>query len=488
MGSIPLPALHVNPPAQQDPMAGLEKLVQLKSLMNQQQIQQQQVQAGGLENQQRQMDLDSQKALQKAYMESNGDPDKTTQLAAKYGAKPQALLQWQNSVLEQKAKTLDLVSKQGEQAKIQADLMQGAHDAVTQASAADKPSVYQQQLMGLQQRGMDVSKLPPQYPGDEMFKMIGATVKTHTQMVEDALKQSEAAKNTAQGQDAAVAAQQKALTLAGTNPQGITADQQATLKQGQQRTNIDFARLAEEKRHNQSTEGSLTPDALKMAADQYAATGQMPAVGRTAGIRSQIMNQAALDHPKIDIATNAAAYNANKESLKKLQSGFDQVTAFENTAGKNLDQFLTTAKKVVDSGSPWLNTPIRNINANMVGSENMAAFNAARTTALTEISKVLTSSNATGGAVSDSARGEVSGLIGPNATLKQIYAAANILKQDMANRHQSYADQISDIKQRIGGGQGQTQQAAPTGATMKVPGSDGKMHWSDGKKDLGVAQ
>lgn len=30
--------------------------------------------------------------------------------------------------------------------------------------------------------------------------------------------------------------------------------------------------------------------------------------------------------------------------------------------------------------------------------------------------------------------------------------------------------------------------AAPAGATMKVPGSDGKLHWSDGKRDLGVAQ
>jgi hypothetical protein len=28
----------------------------------------------------------------------------------------------------------------------------------------------------------------------------------------------------------------------------------------------------------------------------------------------------------------------------------------------------------------------------------------------------------------------------------------------------------------------------PAGATMKVPGSDGQMHWSDGKKDLGIAQ
>ncbi|MGB2625661.1 MAG: hypothetical protein WAK20_02650 [Candidatus Acidiferrum sp.] len=28
----------------------------------------------------------------------------------------------------------------------------------------------------------------------------------------------------------------------------------------------------------------------------------------------------------------------------------------------------------------------------------------------------------------------------------------------------------------------------PAGATMKVPGSDGKLHWSDGTKDLGIAQ
>lgn len=34
------------------------------------------------------------------------------------------------------------------------------------------------------------------------------------------------------------------------------------------------------------------------------------------------------------------------------------------------------------------------------------------------------------------------------------------------------------------GGQGNT----PAGATMKVPGSDGKLHWSDGKQDLGVVQ
>src|SRR6185312_842790 len=44
MSSIPLPALHVNPPQPQDPMASVEKLVQLKSLMQNQQYQQQEMQ------------------------------------------------------------------------------------------------------------------------------------------------------------------------------------------------------------------------------------------------------------------------------------------------------------------------------------------------------------------------------------------------------------------------------------------------------------
>ncbi len=156
-----------------------------------------------------------------------------------------------------------------------------------------------------------------------------------------------------------------------------------------------------------------------------------------------------------------AGVQADAASLKKLQTNYDSVTAFENTAGKNLDTFLKTAKDVVDTGSPFLNTPVRMVTSQMVGSEKMAAFNAARQTAVSEIGKVLSSANAGSGVVSDSARHEVESLIGPNATLKQIYAAANILKQDMENRKTAYADQIGEIKGRMGNGSKPAQQAAP---------------------------
>ena len=75
---------------------------------------------------------------------------------------------------------------------------------------------------------------------------------------------------------------------------------------------------------------------------------------------------------------------------------------------------------------------------------------------------------------------------------------ADILKQDMANRHQSYQQQIQDIQKRMGGqGQGGANQnqntapkAKPGNATHTGIGSvDKKKHWLDKDgNDLGVAE
>lgn len=196
--------------------------------------------------------------------------------------------------------------------------------------------------------------------------------------------------------------------------------------------------------------GGLKDDALDNAAEKYWSQGVLPAGGRGPAVMAQnqkIMNRAAELHSGQSIVEGSAAFKANQASLVSLQKNVDQVDGFEKTAGKNLDVFLNQAKKVVDSGIPLINQPVRSVVGNMGGTDQIA-FNTARTTALTEIAKVLSSSNASG-VLSDSARHEVEGLIGKDATLAQIYSAAGILKQDMANRHQSYQDQIDDIKSRM---------------------------------------
>ncbi len=82
MSSIPLPALAIKPPEQQDPLASFQKLMALKSLGQSQQLQQQQMQTNQQEQQIRQQQLSDQQATTQAMKEVNPkDP--------KYTANPQ---------------------------------------------------------------------------------------------------------------------------------------------------------------------------------------------------------------------------------------------------------------------------------------------------------------------------------------------------------------------------------------------------------------
>jgi len=212
----------------------------------------------------------------------------------------------------------------------------------------------------------------------------------------------------------------------------------------------------------------LSETAKDQLAKMFADSGNLPplGMGKTATkLRSEILNRAAEKYGNIDLATNRAAYEANRRSLANLQKQQDSIEAFESTAGKNLDQFLETAKAVVDSGSPLVNSPLRSINEKLLGADKQTAFKTARQVAVTEIAKVLNNPNGSA-ALSDSARHEVQDLIGPNATLKQIYSAAKILRTDMHNRRIAGQEQINAINKRLGASSG--------GASPNLPKGNGK--------------
>jgi len=497
MSSIPLPALDLKPPQQPDIGADIGRLVQMKGILNQQALQGQQLVGAEQENQQRQMDLDSQRALQRAYTEANGDPDKTTQLAAKYGAKPQALIQWQNTVLDQKTKTIDLVQKDAGEAKRQADLMQGAHDAVT--AATDKPTEYLKQLSGLQQQGVNVSQMPPEYPGDQQFQFLGAVVKGHTQMVDETVKQQEAAKNAADaGKAAADTAKDKAeiefyKQHPGAGAPGVPAEtvslmdyMRAPQKAGEpmhtpanytawkaQQTSLAEAPVKEEvariegAARLQQQQSLLTDQGKQMAAENYYQTGQMPSGVRSPAITSDIINRAAQLHPGGNLSGNKAAYEANKKSYDNVTGTLDTLSAFESAGLKNLKQFTDLADKLPDTGIPWANTPVRALDKSVVGDQWMPAVEAARTVGLREIARV-TNDPKLSGVLSDSAREQVQSLSPENATLPQIKNVVKVLTNDMANVHQSLAAQKADIGNRMGiaaaspqGGAAQSQSAPP---------------------------
>lgn len=106
--------------------------------------------------------------------------------------------------------------------------------------------------------------------------------------------------------------------------------------------------------------------------------------------------------------------------------------------------------------------------------------------------------------------------INPNTVRSAYTEAANLLLNKVDEMHDRWADSVpssfvapiqfitdsaaqsfqhvtgqpvpSGLRQKGSANTSTNPAAPPPGATMKVPGSDGKLHWSDGKRDLGVAQ
>lgn len=493
---IPLVALGVHAP---DPLQQAQQSMQLRALGQQTQQQavlapgqvqqqQQQIQAGQLQLQQQQQAVKDQQAVTQAWQKWDGkDPNQLPQLVIKNGGSGAAAQQAVQHITDTRAKAAETVKNDAEagtkttedQIK-QNDEYRGRIKAVISAPDDQKQSLWDQEVTKEEQSGqIKPGDMSHTYPGDDKATVLANHFALGSVLTKEALDQQ-------------------------TEKTKALQEQNTAANQLQQRKDSEAA-LAERARHDKAMEslqgggaggGGLDPAAIDQAAARYAQTGIMPSLGMgTAGMgaRKQIMNRAAQLSPNGSISQNSAEYKANQGSLTGLQKNFDQVTAFENTAGKNLDIYLNTVKKLDDSGSPWLNKPYRELQSGIAGNPDVAAANTARTTALTEIAKVLNSSNASG-VLSDSARNEVSGMIGPNSSLKQVEAAAKILKSDMANRHQAYQEQISDIKGRLGGAQGggSAQSGAPSAnqgpvihtaggqATGLTEGATGK--GSDGKK------
>ena len=206
-----------------------------------------------------------------------------------------------------------------------------------------------------------------------------------------------------------------------------------------------------------------TEDDFQRAGEQYARTGIMPPLGMTQTARLKVAHYAqqwARDNglSPSDLVGIQAAYKGDVGSMVNLQKQRDQIVSFEQTAQKNLDLMLEKAKPLLDVGSPLLNKPLRSIDRTVLGGTDQAAFDAARLVAGNEIAKV-TSGGGMGTVLSDSAKKEVEKAMNPNATLGQIVAAANVMRQDMANRHGSMDATLGDIRSRMTG-----QPAAPAAA------------------------
>lgn len=511
MATIPLPALHIAPQQEQPgPLDAYAKLLQLRNLQAQGQTQQLNQTALSQENQQRALQLQDQQTLRSLapnHIKKDSDGNVTgfdmpglLNEAAGKQVNPNTLTQMGNQYSES-VKNLaasNEATRNNELAKNKAsyELLESVRSL---KDPTQQQQAYQQGLPKLQKLGIDISKMPPQAPTDPAaFDAAEATLGMHAQALADAKTVSETQANAAKVTAANTGAQRLNAEMPGGPLNRVTQDISIATNPQIQAGKIALA-TAEGKARAQAQAGLLTGDALDQSADRYLQTGQLPAGMRSPGMAAAIINRAGERGAGQSIPANSAAYKANLASYENVTKTLDTLSGFESAAIKNIDMFKGLAQKLPDSGVPWLNTPLRNLDEKAVGAEWMPAINAARQIANREVARV-TNDPKLSGVLSDSARGEVNAINPADATMNQILHVTDTMKQDMANVHTSLAAQKEDIGKRLGIKATPASETAPpkTAAPAAKPAAathtgvgsvDKKKHWLDAQgNDLGLAE
>lgn len=496
MSSIALPALGLRPVEQPNLLGEAGQAVQLGNLLQARQFQQQnqplQIQAQQQENQQREVALKDQAAQTAAMKDWDGkNLQDLPGLLLKHGGSATAVFGMKKQLLDQQEQLTKLdTDTLANQAKKNDYLLgslqaatsgpdEGLSDRVNAAAldAVKKGYLDQQHAQGIQQLTQQIQD--PKALRDQLGTMEKSFMGQQEQFTQEQKKRETAASE--------LKAQTDADRLAFEKQGGMSVDKQelnSYLKNNPGKTPQDFAAWKAKQAPlanfnlQMSAGGGLTKEALDQQAENYYSTGKLPPGGRgAAGVAQNraIMNRAAELHSGQSLAEGSAEYAANKESLKKLQTNFDNVSAFESTAIKNLDQVAQAGAKIPDLGARFANVPVRMISEKMIGTPEMARFKTALLTAQTEAAKVLSSANASG-VLSDSARHETQEILDGNLSFPAMMASINQLKTDFGNRHESYADQITDIKRRIGGKAAPAPTANQSSGLMYARDPQGKLH------------
>lgn len=349
-------------------------------------------------------------------------------------------------------------------------------------SAVDQPS-YDRALATAKGLGIDVSTLPPQFDPAKVNEMRLHALDAKSQL-EEQHKQEQAELDEAKfGHQV----EHDAATLG--------------IQRGQ--LGVSQARFSEDRRHNRVSEATaaagiqgaadpLDKTSITYVADQYRKTGQMPPLGmgkQAAAMRAAIIGEAARRDAAegttgADAAVNHADYHANRTALATISRTNSNILAFEDTANRNADYVLSTAKKGAGTtGMPLFNAWQQAGRRSIGGNPDVSRFDVAVKTFASEYAKV--TSGASGGAVtSDSARHEIDSLINNAQTPAQLAAVISQAKIEMANRREALTDQREALRTQLrgakpGGASAPGRAASPASIThIAVNGKGQRVGWN----------
>ena len=491
MGSIPLPALDIHT-QQPSPLAQYAQLQQIQGQQQAQRLREQQIMGAQQENQTRALQLQDQQAMTAAMKAWDGkDLNELPGLVLKQGGSAQAVFGLKQHILDQQTKVaaLDKDTLANQQQKN--DIIAGHLESVK--SATDKPTAYQDAITDLVNKGlMKPGQAPPQYPGDDQLDMFEKQFMGQKQIVEQALK----AKETQAQVDTAAARKQQAATgaaeFSAKLPGGVLNPVTLAGQEAQARQNVESSpqgislaatKAAVEAQARQSAAQGSPEDAGKLLAAGQVTLADLKSRGTTPKFITQSIAAAQKIDPHYNPADEVIA-----ESVAKSQTA-NQFFGSANSLiskGGTLDQLEQQGKQIPNNKLPVLNT-VEDWQKLATGKGPLAGYAATALGVADDYGKVMG-----GGTASDHARDAALRLFAAAQSPEQRANAIAATRNAVQSQRDSRIGNNQFMKRQYGAETSGTAKPSgpvrPAGATMKVPGSDGKLHWSDGKADLGVAE
>jgi hypothetical protein len=230
---------------------------------------------------------------------------------------------------------------------------------------------------------------------------------------------------------------------------------------------------------SRGAEPDYSEETIRRWREQWDATGELPKgiTPRFSPKTVERITNAKPDGTPRPLSEARATYGADSKSLAKQQQLLDLTKSWEETGKANLDNLKSIAGKLVNSGSPLLNKPLRAIYASAAGDPTVIAFRAAHAAVVNEYAKILSGSMGSAG-VTEGARHEAEAMLPLDSTPEQIAAAAGVLETDAGNRLSALHRQTETTRARTAGKTGASEESSPaTSAPVRkfTRGPDGKL-------------
>lgn len=490
MGSIPLPALSVKPPA--DPTEGIKTALSLKSMMMQQASQMQEQQARALEIQRAKQQQADQQTYQQALASTNGDTQSALKLIAgkvnpqSYNAFLKSDADTRKELSEKDTKDFDLLQKKH---AAMADLYQQAINLPDQQYAQAWPQIASRAnelepkmkldpnqpipKQNLSQFGIGLS-VSENYIKSEAEKRAAEKAPLEQQKLEaDTAKASADAQKTKLEADyikqygymTPGMAESRYLSVQGKVNQGMAVSPDDKAFKAAYEKNKTLVPAATFNLNNAGANpGSQTyQDNVNGVATGKLKIENVITPRTPLSIRQQFLSDVMNANPNF----KASDFDIEKGVAKSFTSGkvSDELNAY-NTAIAHAD-LLKSAADAMNNGNVRVLNSIGNKMGVQFGSDKKTNFDIIRNAYTAEVTKALTS-----GHITDTELGKQGGTMPDNASPAQIAGAVNSYKALMASKKQQRMDQYEagkNAQPNFGGSQA-------SGGKIVVVAPDGSKH------------